>query len=70
MLFNKVLEKKRQHLFDLNVEGKFLCFAGNLMYLLDNNASTNQEIVTRARERHKKPQYIYTKNGEGNRFLF
>lgn len=52
VLFSKILEKKRQHLVDFNVEGSFLCFAGSLLLLLDNGASTKQEIITRATTLH------------------
>ncbi|KAG8127522.1 hypothetical protein E2320_014422 [Naja naja] len=44
----KILEKKRQHLIDFNVEGLFLCFASSLLSLLDNGVSTQEEIITRA----------------------
>ncbi|XP_032067185.1 uncharacterized protein LOC116504335 [Thamnophis elegans] len=53
VLFSKVLEKKKQHLIDFNVEGMFLCFAGSLLTLLDNGTSTKQEIITRAVALHK-----------------
>ncbi|KAG8139337.1 hypothetical protein E2320_002108, partial [Naja naja] len=49
---DKVLEKKRQHLIDLNVEGLFLCFACSLLSLLDNGMSTKEEIITRAMSLH------------------
>ncbi|KAG8148091.1 hypothetical protein E2320_022933 [Naja naja] len=52
VLFSKVLEKKRQHLIDFNVEGLFLCFACSLLSLLDNGMSTKEEIITRAMSLH------------------
>ncbi|XP_060550634.1 uncharacterized protein LOC117657823 [Pantherophis guttatus] len=52
VLFSKILEKKRQHLIDFNVEGVFLCFAGSLLSLLDNEMSSKQEIITRATDLH------------------
>ncbi|KAG8137634.1 hypothetical protein E2320_004858, partial [Naja naja] len=52
VLFSKVLEKKRQHLIDFNVEGLFLCFACSLLSLLDNGVSTKEEIITRAKALH------------------
>ncbi|KAG8147242.1 hypothetical protein E2320_022692 [Naja naja] len=52
VLFSKVLEKKRQHLIDFNVEGLFLCFACSLLSLLDNGLSTKEEIITRAMSLH------------------
>ncbi|KAG8147673.1 hypothetical protein E2320_022851 [Naja naja] len=52
VLFSKVLEKKRQHLIDFNVEGLFLCFACSLLSLLDNGMSTKEEIITRAMALH------------------
>lgn len=54
VIFTKVLETKRQHLVDFNVEGEFLCFTGSLLYLLDSGKVTNQEIATRARDLHAR----------------
>ncbi|XP_032081574.1 uncharacterized protein LOC116514209 [Thamnophis elegans] len=53
LLLTKVLEKKRQHLVDFNVEGEFLCFASCLLCLIGSDGS-KQEIITKARELHSK----------------